>query len=142
MASLPKPSTIFSWIIYLVPLYLFVFAPLLRQFFPSSEDGDLDADKADEAAHQHIPALNLSDDSFISPEDATPLNCGKGEDNYQIHLLSRDPLAIYIEGFLSDREADHLVDVRCVSVNFEAFNSLFQLMVSRSPSNAHSREFS
>lgn len=112
MAALPKPSAILTWIIYLVPLYIFVLAPLLRQLFPARGDEDLDER---EQHRQHAPGVNVSDDSFISAEDGTPLDCAGGADNYQVHLLSRDPLVIYIEGFVKDSEADHLLNVRYVT---------------------------
>jgi prolyl 4-hydroxylase len=32
-----------------------------------------------------------------------------------VYVLHRDPLVVYIEGFLSDAEADHVVDVRYVN---------------------------
>jgi prolyl 4-hydroxylase len=31
-----------------------------------------------------------------------------------VYVLNREPLVVYIEGFLSDAEADHVVDVRYV----------------------------
>lgn len=104
MATLPKISTVVSWIFYLVPLYIFVAAPILRQLWPAGpraaqQDGELPAN------------LHLSDDSFISREDGVPLNC-QGGDDYRVHLLSREPLAMYVEDFLKDWEADHLVEMR------------------------------
>lgn len=56
--------------------------------------------------------LNLTDDSFISLEDGVPVNCPSETAGYQVHLLSRAPLIIYIENFVSGDEADHLVDIR------------------------------
>lgn len=112
MASFPNPSTLLSWAIYFVPVYIFVLNPLLSQFFPDSTTPltweSYDAYEGDDAA----PGLNLTDDSFISPNDGVPANCPGAADGYQVHLLSRTPLIIYIENFLSDAEADHLVDIR------------------------------
>lgn len=112
MASFPNPSTLLSWAIYFVPVYIFVLNPLLTQFFPDSTTPltweSYDAYEGDDAA----PGLNLTDDSFISPNDGVPANCPGAADGYQVHLLSRTPLIIYIENFLSDAEADHLVDIR------------------------------
>ncbi|EAL92385.2 hypothetical protein KXW29_000326 [Aspergillus fumigatus] len=115
-----KLSTILSFLFYLLPLYLFVFAPLLRQFFPEEESplspstadylfpnsaNDQDAD--DLAPSQ---ALNLVDDTFISIDDGITPECPL-DPTYRIHFLSRTPLVIYIEGFLTTPEADHLVDI-------------------------------
>lgn len=125
---LPNPSTLLSWLFYLIPLYLFVLAPLLRQLLPSIFDVDYDTDTTAastwgiddygieyDAEGNEIPALNLQDDSFISPEDDVPLECPSREGRYRVHMLSREPLVMYIEGFLGDEEAEHLVDVRLSS---------------------------
>jgi prolyl 4-hydroxylase len=112
-----KLSTVLSSLFYLLPLYLFVLAPLLRQFFPSEESpsspsttdyfgADTDADDLAPS-----PALNLLDDTFISIDDGLTPDCPL-DPAYRIHLLSRTPLVIYIEGFLTPTEADHLVDIR------------------------------
>ncbi|KAL1979177.1 hypothetical protein VTN96DRAFT_6595 [Rasamsonia emersonii] len=109
MPALPGASSIFTWILYLVPLYIFVLSPLLRTIFPSERADGLLGDDDDYDDGQLVPALNTTDDSFISPEDDTPLNCPA--DEYRVHIFSRTPLVIYIENFLSDQEADHLVAV-------------------------------
>lgn len=118
--AIPNPSTIASWALYFIPVYIFVLAPLLQQIFPDNSthtksESTWDIDVEYDAEGNEISPLNLEDDSFISPEDDRPLNCAStGGDGsaYQTHILSHDPLVIYIENFLSDTEADHLVDVR------------------------------
>jgi hypothetical protein len=48
-----------------------------------------------------------------------------------VHVLSRDPLVVYIEGFLGEREADEVVELRyvyyicfvCVNERFSSFVS-------------------
>ncbi|KAJ5988868.1 hypothetical protein N7481_004078 [Penicillium waksmanii] len=111
MASMPKLSTVISWLIYLVPVYIFVLNPLLQQFFPGAfnpwETSDAFGHWDDE-----VPGINITDDSFISPEDGVPLNCASEPEGYRVHLLSRAPLILYIENFLGAEEADHLVDIR------------------------------
>ena len=114
-------STIISWVLYFVPVYLFVIDPLIRPFFSNSDSltsasknafdwTDWDALDIDADAS---PALHLIDDSFISPEDGLPLNCaGNDVAGYRVHFLSRAPLILYIENFLSTDEANHLVNVR------------------------------
>jgi prolyl 4-hydroxylase len=57
------------------------------------------------------PGINLTDDSFISPEDGVPFTC-PGAEGYQVHLLSREPLIMYIENFVSEAEANHILDMR------------------------------
>ncbi|KAJ5103423.1 hypothetical protein N7532_003952 [Penicillium argentinense] len=110
MASMPKFSTVISWLIYSVPIYIFVLNPLLQQVVPKPVSSLWDANYASDDWDDSAPGLNLTDDSFISPEDGVPLNCAGEPAGYKVHLLSRTPLILYIENFLSDEEADHLVD--------------------------------
>lgn len=121
MPPIPGPSTIVWWILYSIPIYIFVIAPLLGQIFPPRDDDavglgetyDFYDDEADADVAKR--RLKLDDDSVISLEDGVPLKCA-GDDEYRVHLLSTDPLMIYIEGFLRDWEADHLVRARCVPI--------------------------
>lgn len=111
MASMPKLSNVISWLIYLVPVYIFVLNPLLQQFFPGAFNP---WETSDTFGHWDGEALgiNITDDSFISPEDGVPFNCASEPEGYRVHLLSRAPLILYIENFLGAEEADHLVDIR------------------------------
>ncbi|KAJ5625845.1 hypothetical protein N7510_002154 [Penicillium lagena] len=109
MASLPKLSTVVSWFLYLIPIYLFVLDPILRQVFPDSVS--IYSNDGDDLLPDDVPSgLNL-DDSFICLEDGVPFTCPDAADGYRVHLLSHEPLVMYIENFLSDAEADHLVNV-------------------------------
>ncbi|KAB8232747.1 oxidoreductase, 2OG-Fe(II) oxygenase family [Aspergillus alliaceus] len=101
-----KLSTVLSSLFYLLPIYIFLIAPALRQLFPPSNQDlafDLDDDDA-AAADLEGPILN---GSILSLDDGVEVTCPP--DTYRVHLLRRDPLVIYIEDFLSDSEADHLV---------------------------------
>ncbi|KAI9928984.1 hypothetical protein ASPWEDRAFT_368911 [Aspergillus wentii DTO 134E9] len=110
--ALPNLTTLLTWTFYFIPLYLFVFAPLARTFFPSL-DTDLGVfDEGEDGEYEYVydtDGLNLADDSFISPEDDVPFSCEV--DGYKTHILQRQPLVIYIENFVRDDEASHLVDV-------------------------------
>ncbi|KAF5856499.1 hypothetical protein ETB97_007276 [Aspergillus alliaceus] len=104
-----KLSTVLSSLFYLLPIYIFLIAPALRQLFPPSNQDlafDLDDDDA-AAADLEGPILN---GSILSLDDGVEVTCPP--DTYRVHLLRRDPLVIYIEDFLSDSEADHLVKLR------------------------------
>ncbi|PYH45484.1 oxidoreductase, 2OG-Fe(II) oxygenase family [Aspergillus saccharolyticus JOP 1030-1] len=103
-------STLFSYLFYLLPVYFFVLAPLLRQIFPASSTGnflDLDLD-LDPDGIQADSDLTLNPE-ILSLPDGVIATCPP--DNYRVHLLQRDPLVIYIEDFLSAEESDHLVDI-------------------------------
>jgi len=112
----PKLSSIFTWILYFIPVYIFVLEPILRPIFPGqAKPSDVttgDSETLLDDWEDTKPALNLEDDSFISPEDGVPTNCPDAAPGYRVHLLSRTPLIVYIENFVSDEEADHLVDIR------------------------------
>lgn len=96
-----KLSTIFGYLLALIPAYILVLAPLSRLIFgPNPEDSEndvLDTSKIDP---------NLL--SLISPDEV--LNCSSH--SYNVHIFSRAPLVIYIESFLSDDEASHMVRER------------------------------
>lgn len=118
MASIPKLSTLITWVLYFVPVYLFVVDPLLRTLLPADSTKSTRTPTTWETSDvlddwdDTTPALNFTDDSFISPEDGVSLNCPGEAPGYRVHLLSRTPLILYIENFLSSEEADHLVDIR------------------------------
>ncbi|RAL01751.1 oxidoreductase, 2OG-Fe(II) oxygenase family [Aspergillus ibericus CBS 121593] len=97
-------STLLTSLFYLLPLYLFVIAPLLRQLFPVTTNiFDPDADPPDAETD-----ITLDPEILSLPDGIIP-TCP--EDTYRVHLLSKDPLIIYIEDFLSAEEADHLVKI-------------------------------
>lgn len=112
MAPVLNFSTVISWLIYFVPVYIFVLNPLLQQFLPDSVVTIWDTGDAFGYGDDATPALNVTDDSFISPEDGVPFNCAGEPEGYRVHLLSRAPLVLYIENFLGAEEADHLVNTR------------------------------
>ncbi|KAL4897171.1 oxidoreductase [Aspergillus ambiguus] len=108
-------SSLLTSLFYLLPLYLFVLAPILRQLFPPSPDSlrpssapffQDDADLAIPPEDLDYPVL---DPEILSLDDGVQVDCPP--DAYRTHLLSRDPLIIYIEDFLSDAEADHLAEL-------------------------------
>ncbi|OKO99305.1 hypothetical protein PENSUB_8692 [Penicillium subrubescens] len=114
--STPKLSTIITWLLYFVPVYIFVLDPLLRPYFPDSASSSLswgeDQDRHVLEEWDTSPStLHLTDDSFISPDDGVPDNCPGEAEGYRVHLLSQAPLVLYIENFVSAAEADHLVEI-------------------------------
>ena len=127
-------NSILSSLFYLLPLYLFVLAPLLRQYFPSDDNttttttipfdpfnnSPLIPSPSDLAANPDAYDLPYLDPDFLSPDDpsspsysppteADPLTCP--QDTYKTHILSRTPLIIYIENFLSPTETTSLLSL-------------------------------
>ncbi|KAL4926229.1 oxidoreductase, 2OG-Fe(II) oxygenase family [Aspergillus undulatus] len=104
-----------SSIFYLIPLYFLVINPLLRQILPqdseytSSNVSWRNDDLYGDADEEEDTSLNLNPD-VLSLDDGVPFICDS-DDNYRVHILSQAPLVIYIEGFLSDTEADYLVNI-------------------------------
>ncbi len=60
------------------------------------------------------PLAQAKAESLVYP-DVFNLKCP--EHKYNIHVFSATPLVVYIDGFLSEEEADHLVDIRFLLSN-------------------------
>lgn len=80
-------------------IYIFIGAPGLSTFLTS-----------DKNASNHVvkPKAHIRPDSFVYPDP--DLKCA--EHSYDVHIYSANPLVIYIDGFLSQDEADALIDLR------------------------------
>src|SRR5271170_7612169 len=93
-----KLSTAASYAFPVLIVYLLVYLPLSRP--PSSQvtaDAECDQETLSRLS-DHVVRLS------------TNISCP--EHLYNVHILNRDPLVIYIPHFLSDGEADHLVNIR------------------------------
>lgn len=91
-----------SYVIGLVAIVLFLGNPISQFFFPQH-----DRPKRPEWAPR--PALDESLLALEAPND-TRLDCPP--DAYSTRILSREPLVLYLEGFLSADERRHLLDIR------------------------------
>lgn len=55
-------------------------------------------------------------ESLLALEEDISLTCPSDNDvGYSIHLVSKEPLVVYIENFISKEERAHLLDIRWVS---------------------------
>jgi len=79
-------------------IYVFLGTPGLEKVFPSG------GKKID------TPKARPKIESLVYPEK--DLQCASH--GYEVHVFSTRPLVIYIDGFLSDEEAGHLVEIRWV----------------------------
>jgi hypothetical protein len=82
-----------------VVIYIFLGAPGLKtpvQHKPSNNEHD-------------VPTPRAKAESLVYP-DTQNLKCAKHE--VDMHIFSTQPLVIYIDGFLSDAEVRHLVEIR------------------------------
>jgi len=83
-----------GYLLAIIPLFIFVGLPISRIF------GDR------QSAHHHVAVFN---ESFVALDE--PLSeCPKLD--FGVHILAREPLVIYLEGFLNPGESRHLVRVR------------------------------
>ncbi|KAK5627708.1 hypothetical protein RRF57_003423 [Xylaria bambusicola] len=56
------------------------------------------------------PRINVSMLAIDTGNETVPLNCAP--DAYAVHILSKAPLVVYIENFLSLDERGHLLEIR------------------------------
>jgi prolyl 4-hydroxylase len=92
----PRITTLFEYLLFGVPLYIFIASPLLKVIAPSFFDsGGL----SNYQSFENTDALVFPDKNLVCPPH-----------HYNVRFLSREPLIMYIDGFLSKKEADHLVN--------------------------------
>jgi hypothetical protein len=91
-------SSVVQYTVFGVFAYILAGAPLLSIF--SSDSGVVKTQLSFDQA-----------ETLVFPEKV--LKCP--EHKYAVHILSRDPLVVYIEGFLSHEEAEHVVTMRWVA---------------------------
>jgi hypothetical protein len=93
---MPRLTTILEYLLFAVPLYLFVASPLLKILAPSlfGSSGDINYQ-----SFENTDSLVFPDTDLICPPHS-----------YNVRVLSREPLVVYIDGFLSAKEAEHMVN--------------------------------
>lgn len=87
-----KFSTVAEYFLISIALYIFVLSPILQPYISSGKEEDA------------VVSYEKSD-SLVYPDEN--LQCEPH--TFQSHILSRDPLIIYIPSFLKDEEADEMV---------------------------------
>ena len=80
-----------------IVIYVFLGTPGL----PSSS-------KSESSIEKDVPVARAKTESLVYPDKN--LKCP--QHNFDIHVFSTSPLVVYIDGFVSDSEAEHLVDIR------------------------------
>lgn len=91
----PKLSTTVQYLFIGAIGYILAGAPFSRSLF-----GGRKQDPPEEISFEKSASLVTSEDNLTCPHHA-----------YNTHIFSRDPLVIYIQSFLSNEEAEHLVRV-------------------------------
>lgn len=90
--------TILEVAVISIVIYVFLGTPGL----PSSSGGESSSNGRD------IPVARAKTESLVYPDKN--LQCPRHD--FDIHVFSASPLVIYIDGFVSEEEAEHLVDIR------------------------------
>lgn len=96
-----------SYIIGILAIGLFLANPISQFFFPQQ-----DGASTGEHGLAPRPRLNESLLALVGPND-TALECPS--DTYGARILRKEPLVVYLEGFLSEHERRHLLEIRCGS---------------------------
>lgn len=124
--SFPLASAL-QYVVLGVLGYVLAGAPLLSLVTgPATENGKVRAGFGRPSPLSHDKAAGL-----IIPE--RNLSCA--EHTYTgVHVLSREPLVVYVEGFLGQDEVEHVVDVRYAILLIFCLRTLVQLeFVSKEP---------
>ena len=90
--------TIFEVAVISVVIYIFLGAPGLP-----SQGGE-------STVQDDVPLARARVESLVYPDK--DLKCSRHE--FDAHIFSASPLVVYLDGFLSDGEAEHLIDIRYV----------------------------
>lgn len=109
----------FSYVVGLVAVVVLFYNPVSQLLSP----------EATPQIHR-TPRPQLNNELLALEEDdgnANLTTIGCAADAYSVHIYSREPLVVYIEGFLSVKERAHLLDIR--------FVSMFLLCLTISPSS-------
>ena len=62
------------------------------------------------STEKDVPVARAKAESLVYPDKG--LKCPKHE--FESHIFSTNPLVIYVHGFVSENEAEHLIDIRFV----------------------------
>jgi len=89
--------TMIGYAFALVPLYFFVYLPLWQMLYGTTS----------KPSELGVTDININYSAIASDE---PLSCLPH--SYNTHILSQDPLIVYIENFLSTDESTHLLKIR------------------------------
>ncbi|KAI1877973.1 uncharacterized protein JN550_000155 [Neoarthrinium moseri] len=90
----------FPYIVGGFAILLFFYQPVVEFFSP---------DSGRVIPHTPRPAINESLLAIDAANETAPLNCP--EDAYSVHILSKAPLVIYVENFISKAERDNLLEL-------------------------------
>jgi prolyl 4-hydroxylase len=92
----------FSYVVAGLAFLLFLYDPLTKYLTAGQEPHRL--------PRTSRPRINESLLAIDTGNETVALSCAP--DAYSVHILSKAPLVVYIENFLSLEEREHLLDIR------------------------------
>lgn len=98
-------ASIFQYAVFAVVVYVLAGAPLTNMLGGggaasySTTRRTSSGQSGQSASHEKLESLVIPEDDLVCADHAY-----RG-----VHILSREPLVVYIEGFVSDEESDHVV---------------------------------
>jgi len=92
----PRIRTVVEYLVFSLPVLIFFGAPALRPFWSS------ESSPKPYSSYNHIESLSF---------DSTAHSIDCPSHSFSTYVLSREPLVVYVDGFLSVLEADHIVNV-------------------------------
>jgi hypothetical protein len=101
--------TMFSYIVGLVAVLVLLFDPISQLISSPKAVPQI----------RRIPRPQLNTELLALEDEGNANVTGTAcpPDPYSVHIFSREPLVLYIEGFLSAEERAHLLDIRFVFVH-------------------------
>lgn len=102
----------FSYIVAVFAALIFLSDPIARYFYPDMGNSSNSSSATSSSSIRPLsPRPRLNEDLLaIDATNASDPSCP--EDSYISHVLSRAPLVVYLENFLSDDERDYLLETR------------------------------
>jgi len=109
-----SPLTFLQYAVFAAVAYVLAGAPFLSSLLSSTSFGaekkGITKNDSKQFSYEKIESLMVPDPGLVCEERG-----------YKVHVFSREPLVIYVEGFLSEEERRHVVDVRYVLFSILSF---------------------
>jgi prolyl 4-hydroxylase len=101
--------TLIQYTLFAVIAYFLAGAPLLSTFLPDASSA-ISKHAGASSGNQKVQLSYDMIESLMHPDPG--LVCE--EHGYRVHVLHREPLVVYVEGFLSEGERRRIVEIRYV----------------------------
>ena len=125
-----------GYLLALLPIYIFIYLPVSQLLGLPSFSSSPSSSWSSSSSGLHDNHEHKFNESFIAFEDPD-IVCH--EHTYTTHILSREPLVLYLEGWLAEWEIEHLLEIRSVHTVYPSNHAipLYPLSLPLSPSTHH-----